>query len=86
MTDAHQAQMIQETHDTVIALKATLDERCSTHHEDLERLNGFVYGNGKDGAQVRIKKLEWKMAIVWTSAAGVVSLAANAIRGWLINP
>lgn len=81
--DESQAKMLQETHDTVVALAATLEERCPQCQEDVDRLSVFVNGNGHKGVKVRLHALERQAKIVWVTAGGVLTLLGDTFVAWL---
>jgi len=77
-----QARMLQETHDTVVAMQAALEERCTICRDDVEKLDLFVNGNGGKGAKERIGALERQAKIVWLTVGGVATLLADLLIQW----
>lgn len=85
-----QAKVLQETHDTVVALKATVEERCHTCLNQLDDLTEFVNGNGKTGAKSRLSALEKQAKdfksqrrAVWAMTFGVLALVGEGIINWI---
>ena len=74
-----QEKTLQETHDAVVSLRATLDERCAQCLADVEKLQRFVGGNGEKGAKTRLALLERQAKVVWTTAGAVLMMVGKAI-------
>ena len=83
MTD-EQSRVLRETHDAIVELKATMEERCQACLGDVDQLTMFVDGsNGDKGAKSRLAILEGQAKVVWGTAVGVVALVGEALVEWV---
>lgn len=72
-------QLLQETHDTVVAMAA----RCDECQRRLGYVQQTIDGNGSEGLKTRVTVLERYAKWVWVGLSFMVGLVVNAIIMWM---
>jgi hypothetical protein len=73
-------ELLQETHDAVIAIETRLDVWCPIVTDDIAALKDTVNGNGRTGLKTIVDRHAWWFRGMWAVALLVGGLVAKAIH------